>query len=152
VHQPRGAGIVRADHPVDQRPLGRPLDAHQPREEPARRALHHDPALREHEAELRPLAGQPDVHRERHRDADADRRAVDRGDQGLGGGEQAQGELTTTVPPARRVVPGVERVRTGQVHPGAERPTRPVTTTARTSSSASRSSSAATSWSFIATV
>jgi hypothetical protein len=80
------------------------------------------------------------------------RRAVDRGDQGLGRGEQAQRELTPAVPPARRVVPGVERVRTGQVHPGAERPTRPVTTTARTSSSASRSSSAATSWSFIATV
>jgi hypothetical protein len=52
------------------------------------------------------------------------RRAVDRGDQGLGRGEQAQRELTPAVPPARRVVPGVEGVRIGKVHPGAERPTR----------------------------
>jgi len=41
------------------------------------------PATGEHKAELRVIGGEPDVHRERHRDTDPDRGPVDGSDHRL---------------------------------------------------------------------
>jgi hypothetical protein len=53
------------------------------REEPAGGGFHDQAATGEHKAELRVIGGEPDVHRERHRDTDPDRRPVDGSDHRL---------------------------------------------------------------------
>ena len=79
---PSSASCAEKTRPVDD-PLHRLADADQPRQEPARRRLGHDAAAREDEAELRVVGADADVHRQRHRHADADGRPVDRGDHRL---------------------------------------------------------------------
>ena len=98
-------------------------------QEPARARLRHDPAAGEDEPDLRALGGEADVHRQRHRDPDSDRRAVDRRDHRLGGLVDAQRD-----PPASvagdlvrlLAVAPVERVAAaGQVGPRTEPPSLP---------------------------
>ena len=82
---------------------------------------------------LRVLGREPDVHRQRHRDADADRGAVDRGDDRLLRLEDAQGEQAPAVarrPPRdrpRRLAPPCANVSPPprQIGPGAEAPPPP---------------------------
>ena len=107
---------------------------------------------------------EPHVERQRHRDADADRRAVDRADHRLGAVEEPQRHepalvavaavgLAHHAPAGGDVAVGVERrVATTEVGARAEAPAAPVTTTARTSGSASTSSIAAHSSCCIVTV
>ena len=67
------------------------------RQEPARRRLGHDAAAGEHEPEPRGGAGEADVHRQRHRDPDADRGPVDRADHRLVRLEDPQRQHATAV-------------------------------------------------------
>ncbi len=76
-HQPAGERLGRWEDPAREHPLGRLLDADQPGQEPRRAGLRHDAPPGEHEPEPGLLGRQPDVHRQRHGDADADRRPVD---------------------------------------------------------------------------
>ena len=85
------------ENPTRVAPLQRLRDADDARQEPARRCLRHDAALGEHEAEARGVAGDADIHRKLHGDADADGRAVDRGDHRLQAFEDAQRNLTAAV-------------------------------------------------------
>ena len=71
-------------------PLERLLQPDDPREEPRRGRLRGDPDPPEDEADPRLGRGHPDVHRQGHRGADADRGAVDRGDHRLGQGVDRQ--------------------------------------------------------------
>jgi hypothetical protein len=110
---------------------------------PTRRGRNHDDAgfgrdaaAREHEAEAGVGGGQPDVHRQLHRHADADRRAVDGADHRLQAVEDAQGHHAAAVAVdaidpvlvarrvlARGVVEGL--AAGGQVGPGAKGPAGP---------------------------
>ena len=101
------------------------------------------------------VGGEPDVHRQRHRRADADRRAVDRGDDRLGARVDREADPAAGVADARDdrgvvepvVQVGHRRLRASRRDRTRCRPTdrsmpaqnarpRPVTTTAATSSSA----------------
>ena len=83
-HEAAVERLLRGEHAAGGDPLHRAADAHDARQEPARAGLRDDAAAGEHEAHARLLGGQADVHRQRHRRAHADRRAVDRGDHRLG--------------------------------------------------------------------
>ena len=108
---PPSKRLARREHPTGEHPLGRLLDADQPRQEPRRARLGHDAPASEHEADAGVLRRQADVHRQRHRDADADGRAVDGGDHGLEAVEDPQAHQAASV--ARHAL------RTGLVAPAA---------------------------------
>ena len=89
--------------------------------------LGHDAAAGEHEAELGVLAGEADVHRQRHRHADTDGRAVDRTDHRLRALEDAQRHQPTAVAGHADVgrdlvaaTPAERLATAGQVGTGAE--------------------------------
>ena len=135
-------------------PLQRLLEPDDAGQEPRRRGLRHDAEPAEDEADAGLGRGHPDVHRQRHRGADADGRAVDRRDHRLGQLVDREGHLAAGVAHA-----GLERLlgqplaqvlrawgaadsSSPKTLPSAERsmPAQnarpaPVTTTARTSSS-----------------
>ena len=94
---PARSASAAGKHPPRVHPFGGLTDADESRQEPARAGLRHDAPAGEHEADLRVLRREPDVHRQRHRDADADRRAVDRGDDRLLRLEDAQREHASAV-------------------------------------------------------
>src|SRR4051812_48315566 len=86
MHAAKQAGFAALLGPEDARrvaPLERLADSHEARQEPAGAGLGDDSATREDEADLGAPDGEPDVHRERHGDADADGRTIDRGDHRL---------------------------------------------------------------------
>ncbi|CAA9429842.1 MAG: CoA ligase @ Long-chain fatty-acid-CoA ligase, Mycobacterial subgroup FadD5, partial [uncultured Pseudonocardia sp.] len=74
--EPAGERLRRVEHPARRHPLHRLRDPDDPRQEPARRRLGHQPAAGEHEPEARRPRGDPDVGGQRHRGAHADRRPV----------------------------------------------------------------------------
>ena len=142
--------LLRVEDAAGRDPLHRLADADDARQEPARARLRHDAAAREDEADLRPLGREPDVHRQRHRDADADGRPVDRRDHRLRAVEDPQRDLAAAV---ARHVPAVaglalapverrRRPRRGRRRRRSRGPRRS-RSTARTSSSASARSNAA---------
>jgi hypothetical protein len=97
-HQARASASWRRT-PAGVAPFERRLHAHQARQEPRRGRFGRDAAAREHEAEARVGGGQADVHRQLHRHADADGRAVDGADHRLQALEDAQrGDMP---PPSR---------------------------------------------------
>src|SRR5438309_238833 len=81
--QPPRARRLGVEHASRNGPLHRLADADDPRQEPAGTGLRDDSATCEYESDPGALGGEAHVHRQRHRDPDADRRAVDRGDHGL---------------------------------------------------------------------
>ena len=78
-------------------PFQRLLDADEARQEPAGSRFRVDAALVEHEAEARVVGRDADIHRQLHRHADADRRAVDGADHGLQAFEDAQGQAAAAI-------------------------------------------------------
>ena len=109
-------------------PLGRALHPDEPREEPAAARLGDDAPAGEDEAHPATGRGKAHVHRERHGDPDPDGRAVDRGDDGLPGLEDAERHEPAAVAvrvhrlPAR-IVEGPAAA--GEIRPRAEGPSRP---------------------------
>jgi hypothetical protein len=81
--QAAGQCLIGAEHPAGQAPLEGLADADDPRQEPRRGAVGDDAAGGEHEPGTGGVGHDPDVHRQRHRDAHADGRAVDRRDDRL---------------------------------------------------------------------
>ena len=125
------------------------------------RAVGGDAPAGEHEADLGVVGEDADVHRQRHRDADADGRAVDRADHRLRAVEDAQHEHAAAVarapsaccpsrPPRRRS--RTCRRRRSRSAPAQNARPAPVTITARTASSASAWSNATSSSSSIVPV
>src|SRR5438067_808303 len=96
-HQPGGEGLLDVEHAARIRPFCRLADADDPRQEPRRSRLGHQPPTSEHEPEAGALRCQSDVHWQRHRCPDADRRTVHRGDHGLRAPEDAQRHQSTFV-------------------------------------------------------
>ena len=154
--------VQRADQPAGQRrlgvedlggvdPLQRLLDADDPRQEPGRRGLGDDAEPAEDEADPGRGRGEPQVHRQRHGGADADRGPVDRRDHRLWQRVDRQGHLAAGVADRRRTPRRCARSSSGvgrsvssspKTLPSADRsiPAQkarpaPVTTTARTASS-----------------
>ncbi len=119
--------LGRREHPAGVAPLSCGADADQPWKEPRRAGFGDDPASREHEPESSVVGREPHVHRQGHRDADADGRAVDRSDDGLLAVEDPQRHHAATV--ARhtdrrldvRAALGERLAATTEVGPGAER-------------------------------
>ena len=96
-HQAAAQGFVGIEDAAGIDPFQRLLRADEARQEPAGGSLHHDAAPREDEADARLGRGEADVHRQRHGGADADRRSVDRADDGLERLEDAQGHAAAAV-------------------------------------------------------
>ena len=76
-------GFLGHEHLAGVRPLQRLTDADEAGKEPTRRRFGHDAALGEHETDLGAGRRHADVHRQGHRDADADGVTIDRPDHGL---------------------------------------------------------------------
>ena len=136
--QPAGQGRVGVEDLGGVDPLERLLDADDPRQEPGGRGLGDDAEAAEDEADPGRGRGEPQVHREGHRGADADRGPVDRRDDRLRQRVDRQGHLAAGVadPVVRASEVGAQLLRGrpqglvepedvalgGQVHPGAEGP------------------------------
>ena len=96
-HEPGGEKLVRGEQTAGVGPLGGGLNADEPGQEPRRGGLGNDPTTGEDEADLGLGRDQADVHRQGHRDTDADGWAVDRGDHRLDALVDAQRDQTSTV-------------------------------------------------------
>ena len=109
--------LLRSEHAAGRDPLHRAADADDSGQEPARARLGNDPAAREDESVARALGSEPYVHRQGHRRADADRRAVDRPDDRLRAVEHPQREDAAVVSVVARdglATAGVERLAAGR--------------------------------------